>query len=61
MADVLNKFRESNSETILQDLRIELIHIKKYIKDIKQKINTIEETLTQNISLQSELEPLEII
>jgi len=52
MTNVLNKFREQNSETTLQDLQTELVHVKKEIKEIKQRLNTFEETPTQNISLQ---------
>ncbi|KAG5595162.1 hypothetical protein H5410_036394 [Solanum commersonii] len=35
MTNALNKFREQNSETTLQDLRTELVHVKKEIKEIK--------------------------
>lgn len=35
MISVLNKSREHNCEIIIQDLQIELLHVKKKINEIK--------------------------
>lgn len=50
--------REQISEKTLQDLQRKLIHVKKEIKIIKQKLNTSEDISTKRQSSQFELEPL---